>query len=430
MTHAIKVAYTDLVLFLKNPIDQAGEPISTKQKIKLLLSLLAIEIPFILLFSILLQGLESLELVDNKDHSVLKMMQSMPVAVFFFVAVIITPFFEELLFRLYLRYRHNYVFTTIIGLASLTGSTNREKTSNSLRSFWTKRYKYIFYFSALIFGFVHLFNFPFSLTILLLSPILVAPQIILGSIIGYLRVRYGFMMGFFMHALHNAVFVGLGLLAMSQSAVKVNSKTKEYVVAIRETFDKHDDSSLKNYPDSLVYENASLKATIAYLLKTNESLLNTNDPEKLDSRLNFIFKNKTKDSTKTKSMALEQLMKSYDFTIVKKILPTTVWHLEVVNPALLTKHKSNGEQRANEVITTKEKLTLKNCGIKQLSFALNQDGKHLIIDQTNETAIYDFTLSVGNFETMKEQLQSKYGITLTKRKMNYEHSQILFKKSK
>jgi membrane protease YdiL (CAAX protease family) len=430
MTPTIKATYTDLILFLNNPIDQAREPISTKQKIKLLFSLLAIEIPFIMLFSILLKGLEALELVDNKDHSVLKMMQSMPVAVFFFVAVIVTPFFEELLFRLYLRYRYNYVFTTIIGLASLTGSTNREKTSTRLRSFWTKRYKYIFYFSALIFGFVHLFNFPFSLTILLLSPILVAPQIILGSIIGYLRIRYGFMMGFFMHALHNAVFVGLGLLAMSQSAVKVNSKTKEYVVSIRETFDKHDDSSLKNYPDSLAYENASLKATIAYLLKTNESLLNTNDTEKLDSRLNFIFSNKTKDSTKTKSMALKQLMKSYDFTIAKKILPTTVWHLEVVNPALLSKHKSNGEQRANEVTTTKEKLTLKNCGIRELSSALNQDEKHLIIDKTNETAIYNFTLSVGNFETMKEQLRSKYGIALIKRTTNYEHSQITFKESK
>ena len=430
MTHTIKAAYTDLILFLKNPIDQAGEPISTKQKIKLLFSLFAIEIPFILLFSILLQGLESLGLVDNTDHSVITMMKSMPVAVFFFIAVIITPFFEELLFRLYLRYHQNYLFTIIAGLASFSSTRNGDKTATALHSFWIKRYKYIFYFSALIFGFVHIFNFPFSFTILLLSPILVAPQIILGSIIGYLRVRYGFMMGFFMHALHNAVFVGLGLLAMSQSVVKVNSKTKEYVVAIRETFDKHDDSSLKNYPDSLAYENASLKATIAYLLKTNESLLNTNDPEKLDSRLNFIFKNKTKDSTKTKRMALEQLMKGYSFSVSKKVIPTDVWDLEITNPTLLAKYKSKANPKANEVTTTKEKLTLKNSGIRELSFALNQDGKHLIIDKSNETSIYNFTLSLGDFETIQKQLESKYGITLTKCTMNYEHSKILFKKSK
>jgi membrane protease YdiL (CAAX protease family) len=430
MTPTIKAAYTDLISFLKNPVDEAGEPIDTKQKIKLLFSLLAIEIPFILLFTIVLQGLESLELINNKDHDVLKMMQSMPVAVFFFVAVIITPFFEEILFRLYLSYRHNYIFTTMIRLASVSRSTNREKTATSLHSFWIKRYKYIFYFSALLFGFVHLANFPFSLTILLLSPILVAPQIFLGLIFGYLRVRYGILMGFFMHALHNAVFIGIGLLAMHNSIIKVKNNNKTYTVTIEETSDKYANSASKNYPDSLAYKNASLKATIAYLLKTNESLLNTNDTEKLDSRLNFIFSNKTKDSTKTKSMALKQLMKSYDFTIAKKILPTTVWHLEVVNPALLSKHKSNGEQRANEVTTTKEKLTLKNCGIRELSSALNQDEKHLIIDKTNETAIYNFTLSVGNFETMKEQLRSKYGIALIKRTTNYEHSQITFKESK
>jgi hypothetical protein len=233
-----------------------------------------------------------------------------------------------------------------------------------------------------------------------------------------------------MHALHNAVFIGIGLLAMHNSIIKVKNNNKTYTVTIEETSDKYANSASKNYPDSLAYKNASLKATIAYLLKTNESLLNTNDTEKLDSRLNFIFSNKTKDSTKTKSMALKQLMKSYDFTIAKKILPTTVWHLEVVNPALLSKHKSNGEQRANEVTTTKEKLTLKNCGIRELSSALNQDEKHLIIDKTNETAIYNFTLSVGNFETMKEQLRSKYGIALIKRTTNYEHSQITFKESK
>jgi hypothetical protein len=48
----------------------------------------------------------------------------------------------------------------------------------------------------------------FSLTILLiLSPILVAPK--LGLIFGYLRVRLVDLMGFFMHALHNAVLLVL-----------------------------------------------------------------------------------------------------------------------------------------------------------------------------------------------------------------------------
>jgi membrane protease YdiL (CAAX protease family) len=430
MTPTIKAAYTDLISFLKNPVDEAGESISWKQKIKLLFSLLAIEIPFILLFTILLQGLESLELIDQKNHAVLKMMQSMPVAVFFFVTVIIAPFFEELLFRSYLRYRYNHLFTTIIGLASLAGPTNRAKTASSLHSFWIKRYKYIFYFSALLFGFVHLANFPFSLTILLLSPILVAPQIFLGLIFGYLRVRYGILMGFFMHALHNALFIGIGLLVMSQNTVNVNSSTKDYAVTIKETFDKHANSSIRNYPDSLAYENTTLKATIAYLLNTNESLLKTNNSDRLDSRLDFHFKNKTKDTTKIKSMALEQLMKGYSFAVSKKTIPTDVWDLEIINPSLLAKYKSKGNPKGNEITINKEKLTLKNCNIEVLTYSLNQDGKHLILNKTNDDVTYDLTLSLANFETTQKQLESKYGLTLKKRKMNYEHSQITFNESK
>ena len=430
MNPTIKATYTDLISFLKNPVDEAGEPISTKQKIKLLFSLLAIEIPFVLLFTFLLQGLEALKLIDSTDHDVLKMMQSMPVAVFFFVAVIIAPFFEELLFRSYLRYRYNHLFTTIIGLASLGDPTNRAKTASSLHSFWIKRYKYIFYFSALLFGFVHLANFPFSLTILLLSPILVAPQIFLGLIFGYLRVRYGIFMGFLMHALHNALFIGIGLLVMSQSIVKVDTITKDYAVTIQETFDKHADSAIRNYPDSLAYENTTLKATIAYLLNTNESLLKTNNNDRLDSRLDFHFKNKTKDSTKIKSMALEQLMKGYSFAISKKAIPTDVWDLEIINPSLLAKYKSKGNPKGNEITINKEKVTLKNCNIEVLVYTLNQDGKHLILNKTDDDATYDLTLSIANFETTQKQLKAKYGITLKKRKVNYEYSQITFKESK
>jgi hypothetical protein len=273
-------------------------------------------------------------------------------------------------------------------------------------------------------------NFPFSLTILLLSPILVAPQIFFGLIFGYLRVRYGFMMGFFMHALCNALLIGLGLLVMSQSTVKVDRTTKDYAVTIKGTFDKYGDSSIKNYPDSLAYENTTLKAVIAYLLNTNESLLKTNNSDRLDSRLDFHFKNKTKDTTKIKSMALEQLMKGYSFSVSKKAIPTNVWDLEITNPSLLAKYKSKDNPKGNEISITKEKLILKNCKIEVLVYALNHAGKNIFLNKTDDDAIYNLTLSLANFETTQKQLEAKYGITLKKRKMNYEHSQITFKESK
>jgi hypothetical protein len=51
---------------------------------------------------------------------------------------------------------------------------------------------YIFYFSAILFGIVHITNYKLSYTILLLSPILIAPQILV-----VLLVFLEFVMGLF-----------------------------------------------------------------------------------------------------------------------------------------------------------------------------------------------------------------------------------------
>jgi hypothetical protein len=84
---------------------------------------------------------------------------------------------------------------------------------------------YTFSFLCHTFGIVHITNYKLSYTILLLSPILIAPQILVGLLL-VLRVRYGFVWGFLLHALHNAVFVGIGILSMSQHSEIINTETR------------------------------------------------------------------------------------------------------------------------------------------------------------------------------------------------------------
>jgi hypothetical protein len=55
-----------------------------------------------------------------------------------------------------------------------------------------------------------------------------------------------------MHALHNAVFVGLDCWLCRKVLSKLIVKQRN-IVSIRRPLTKHDDSS-KNYPDSLAYE--------------------------------------------------------------------------------------------------------------------------------------------------------------------------------
>ena len=237
MLDNIKETYTDLISFLKNPKDEAGPELSIAQKIISVISLLIIEIPLMAVLILLIWGLETLGLVDPDNHKILDMIKSYPVVLLLVLTVVIGPLIEELIFRLYLRYKDNYALRFLISIVSLTGVRNEQKAETFFISLWKKRYKFIFYFSAVIFGLIHISNFEFSYTILLLSPILVAPQIILGLIIGYSRVRNGFVSGLLLHSLHNAFFIGIPLFFMLNDTGKLNDETSLYSIKIEETND-------------------------------------------------------------------------------------------------------------------------------------------------------------------------------------------------
>ena len=428
MLEAIKENYFNLMVFLKNPKDEAGPKRTVVQKVKTLLSLLLIEIPIMVVLILLISGLDQLGLVDTENHAMENLIKSVSIPVLLLVVVIIIPFFEELLFRLYLRYKDNYALHFIVAVASLTGKRNQQKAATFLSSVWTKRYKFIFYFSAVFFGMVHLTNFEFSYTILLLSPILVAPQIILGLIIGYLRVRDGFISGFLMHGLHNALFIGIGILSISNHSEKLNFETPAYSIKIEETDDIHLQSTQQKYPDSLAYKNVSLKTILSQLLTTNEILLQTNNENQLEQTLNVYFKNKLKDSSQTKRIALNQITKTYDFQIKKTRKLMEVWDLKVSNSSLLSKYKSTHNSYGNLVTTNPKEIIIKKSNIKSLVDALTKENKRMTFDKTDLKDTYNFTLQTTNFESMSKQLEKKYGLSLIKRRMELEQTTILFLK--
>lgn len=428
MLDNIKETYTDLISFLKNPIDEAGPELSIAQKFKSVISLLIIEIPLMAVLILLISGLETLGLVDPDNHKIMDMIKSYPVVLLLVLTVVIGPLIEELIFRLYLRYKDNYALRFLISIVSLTGVRNEQKAETFFISLWKKRYKFIFYFSAVIFGLIHISNFEFSYTILLLSPILVAPQIILGLIIGYSRVRNGFVSGLLLHSLHNAFFIGIPLFFMLNDTEKLNVETSSFAIKIEETNDISIPSYQKNYPDSIAYKNVSLKTTLTYLLNTNEILLKTNDTKMLEKTLHLNFKNKSKDSSKTKSIALNQLAKSYDFKIKKSTIPTEVWNLEVVNQALLSKYKSNNNAYGNIITVNPKEIIIEKSKISALVYALIPKSNKMILDKTGSEDNYNLTLKINDFESIKKQLKEKYGLSLVKQKIDLEHFTVEFQK--
>jgi membrane protease YdiL (CAAX protease family) len=164
--------------------------------------------------------------------------------VYIAVGGMILPFFEEILFRLSLVFKSIYIslslacgtyylltkvvfgsklslvddtFLIRVGVGLAVGLISFLIFRNSLikqflSEFWKNNFKWIYYVSAVIFAWLHVFNFELSLLNLLLMPILTLPQLFSGLISGYLRIRFGFIYPLLLHVGTNTLLIGLSLL--------------------------------------------------------------------------------------------------------------------------------------------------------------------------------------------------------------------------
>lgn len=81
-------------------------------------------------------------------------------------------------------------------------------TETRIAGGWQHHFGWVFYGSALLFGAIHLYNYdlgsPDALE-LTLAPLLIAPQIVGGLVLGYVRVRLGFWYAVANHAAFNGI---------------------------------------------------------------------------------------------------------------------------------------------------------------------------------------------------------------------------------
>ncbi len=164
---------------MKNPTCQRNEELSIKEKGVFLVIILGLSFAINFIFVLIIASIEQLGIFSMEDHAVNKMFEDFSPLLIIFLAVIIAPVFEELIFR-----------------APITLFCHYKKT-----------FGYIFYGFAIIFGFVHITNFELTTNVLLISPILVAPQAFLGLLLGMIRVKLGLIYSIVFHGIYNAILV-------------------------------------------------------------------------------------------------------------------------------------------------------------------------------------------------------------------------------
>ncbi|MDE5423508.1 CPBP family glutamic-type intramembrane protease [Ancylomarina sp. DW003] len=137
--------------------------------------------------------------------------------------IIFAPIIEELAFRLPLIPRYKYISFSlsifIIAIGKSIWGTNygyelyllalptfglahyifKDKSFNT-----TKQLKLIVHISVILFAFMHIFNFiDVEFWMYFIFPILTAPQILMGYILSFTRLKYGFLYGVILHMLIN-----------------------------------------------------------------------------------------------------------------------------------------------------------------------------------------------------------------------------------
>lgn len=212
MSDVIVMTFHALWRFIKKPVELSEDKASLQLKIGTCGALFLIQIPPLLVLMALVGGLEQLGLWDEDMHSLQKIFQEMEPVLIFFFAVIMAPLLEEVMFRLILRFRSNFLILWSIHIGVALHLGQKRSLLKTARKVWDKFYGRVFYLMTMAFGLMHIMNFEPSLNIYLLAPILVAPQILIGINLGYLRVRFGLIWSILFHAFYNGILMSIALL--------------------------------------------------------------------------------------------------------------------------------------------------------------------------------------------------------------------------
>ena len=174
----MRKTFQELISYLKSPEYKVDSNTNFNYRIQKFLHLLIICVLSGIVITPLFALIEELGLVNMDNHSIEDMIKNYSKTFIFFAAVIAAPLIEELIFRGPLMFFKN-----------------------------NKNFKLLFYTIAILSGFIHISNFTITQNVLLLSPILVAPQILLGGYLGFIRVRFGLVWSIALHASYYGIIM-------------------------------------------------------------------------------------------------------------------------------------------------------------------------------------------------------------------------------
>lgn len=182
----------ELWKYLKNPTYTPYAPEENKNKWEIFRKILFLAITFSFVIGFIVGVITDSLSIDLGDHGIETLIEKYSIFILFILVAIVAPLIEELIFRAPLVFFKNFKYFNIV-----------------------------FYTTIILFGAIHLSNFERYMSYLWLAPIIVAPQLVAGTFLGYTRVKLGLFYSILLHALHNAViFLPFMLFTLIEETTK------------------------------------------------------------------------------------------------------------------------------------------------------------------------------------------------------------------
>ncbi|MBC5992741.1 CPBP family intramembrane glutamic endopeptidase [Pontibacter cellulosilyticus] len=455
-TQPLRQTAISLWSFIKQPADAPAD-VKSSGKFKVLLWVLIIDILVSTILVVPIEAVEWLGWYSADEHASYEMFNTFPMWGVLLLGVLVIPIMEEIIFRYGLRFRRSYFAALFAGLLVVCGGfafyllpllwalvivavlfvlyvlylLNAYAIGDYLEQIWPQKYRLVFYSVAVLFGLMHIANytgFDYTSAAVLLIPVLIAPQIWAGFALGYMRVKYGFFWGLFLHVAHNAFFFSVALLFMSELKEKLNVSNDQYTLKVEEYMrpvaTAGSQSTIDH--DSVAFKNIKLEEVIIDLLQKEEDKIQFEESVYLKRNINLAFKSQVGDLAQNRKLVLAELQKLYKFDVTTVGVEQEMWDVALEDGSRLAPYQVE-DKGESKVTVTPVDITLENATMEELLRTIKSEFYINLENKTQNEGKYNLKIAKNGFKQLREELLDKYGIVLQPRKIMAEQAVISFR---
>lgn len=364
-----------IFVFLRKPNLKTYKSLPISQKFATVLILLVLQLIFINIYLFFLnQIFKDPELLSTKIS-----FEEMGFGYMLLLGCLFAPFVEEFVFRFPLKYKRNYIFLFISSL--LIFKSDNKDNSYKAKRHYREYFGIFFYFMAFLFALAHFTNFKHTQDLLMYLPLLVLSQFFGGLILGFLRIRFGFLWSVFYHALWNFIVFTSAFSALDEGkqhellSISDKNKPQTEELSVYDLTKLNSLSEKVNDFDEYIVENDKISLKITKLSKgtlynsyfvgitpdstrlsmpvknsvsmfmgipINDVLVNISDSMFLNYQLNF--KKRQKNSLVTKDLLLFHLVKALSLKFSYDECTRISWQPVIINKKLFEK-KTEGNNK-------------------------------------------------------------------------------------